>query len=531
MFCSTASWRGDIRVLSTHPTSVFVQTILMKSFCLLACVVSLMMCLGGCAAKYSTSPGPPGTSGLSSIQHIVILVQENRSLDHYLGALRGYWAANGYPDQSFDGLPQFNPVSGAAPLRGPAPATAGCDPNFPPPGGCVFDPNVTISSFHLLTQCVEDPSPSWDEGHRDWDYDDPTGLQPAKMNGFVYAAGEDARNNVPPFHDLNGVRGMGYYDGSDLNYEYFMASNFATSDRWFNPVMSRSQPNHEYLIAATSQGYVYPNGTDSQDQALLTAKTIFEELQDAGISWKIYVDPEGSSCTGPPYNAACLMKLSYVQAFTFGQKIVSQYPQNIAPVSQYFADLQNGTLPQVAEIEPATDAGLDEHPTAAEQYPTNLQSGEEYVATLINGLMQSSSWKNSAFFLTYDEGGGFYDHVPPQPAVSPDGIKPVDLLPNDICTAVTGTGPLCDFTWTGFRVPLVVISPYAKKNYVSHTVADYTAILKFIETRFNLPPLTKRDAAQMDMTEFFDFNAPPWMTPPTPPEQNTSGPCYADHLP
>jgi phospholipase C len=129
----------------------------------------------------------------------------------------------------------------------------------------------------------------------------------------------------------------------------------------------------------------------------------------------------------------------------------------------------------------------------------------------------------------YDEWGGIYDHVPPQPTVSPDGIKPVDLQPGDVCTQVTG--PTCDFLYTGYRVPLIVVSPYAKKNYVSHMVADYTAILKFIETRFTLPALTQRDAAQMDMTEFFDFSNPPWITPPTPPEQNTSGACHLDHLP
>ena len=78
---------------------------------------------------------------------------------------------------------------------------------------------------------------------------------------------------------------------------------------------------------------------------------------------------------------------------------------------------------------------------------------------------------------------------------------------------------------------MIVVSPYAKKNYVSHTVADYTAILKLIETRFKVDALTKRDAAQMDMTEFFNFDSPPWMTPPTTPAQNTTGACYADHLP
>jgi phospholipase C len=470
-----------------------------------------------------------GSNNITVLNHIVFLAQENRSFDHYFGQLRQYWSQNGYPDQSFDGLPQFNPTSGPPPLYGPPPSIPGCNPTSPPPGDCVFDPQNPVTSYHLITQCIENPSPSWNEGHVDWDYNDPTGLSAATLNGFVWTAGHDARAMQPPFNDVDGIRAMGYYEGSDLNYYYFMASNFATSDRWFNPAMTRTQPNRQYLIAGTSQGYAYPLGTDSQDQALLTATTIFQELQNAGITWKIYVDPQGSSCSGPPYDPACLLTLSYVQDFQWGQTIPTLYPQNIAPISQYFTDLQNGTLPQVAQIEPATDAGFDEHPSNSDSEPNDIQHGANYVSSLINGLMTSSSWKDSAFILTYDENGGLYDHVSPQPAVSPDGIKPVDLLPGDICTQTTG--PTCDFVYTGYRIPLVVISPYSNKNYVSHTVADLTAIPKFIETRFNLPSLTKRDAAQMDMTEFFNFNNPVWLTPPSPPVQNTNGPCYLNQLP
>jgi phospholipase C len=494
---------------------------------------SICLFLSGCGAIGHPTPvgsgPPPNSANVTVINHIIFLAQENRSFDHYFGALRGYWAQNGYPDQSFDGLPQFNPSSGAAPLFAPAPAIPGCDPSSPPPADCVFDTNNLIASYHLVTQCIENPSPSWDESHADWAYSDLVGQYPAKLDGFVWTAAHDARAIQPPYKDINGIRAMGYYDGGDLNYYYFMASNFATSDRWFNPVMTRTQPNREYLIAATSQGYAYPQGTDANDMALLTAPTIFEELQTAGVTWKIYVNPQGSSCSGPPYDPACLLKLSYVQNFKFGQTIPSKYPQNIAPISQYFTDLQNGTLPQVAQIETASDAGYDEHPSDLDTTATNIQSGAKYVSSLINGLMTSTSWKDSAFILTYDEFGGLYDHVSPQPAVSPDGIKPVDLLPGDACTVTTG--PICDFIYTGYRVPLIVVSPYTKKNHVSHSKADLTAILKLIETRFNVPALTKRDAAQIDMTEFFDFNNPAWMTPPNPPTQNTNGACYLNKLP
>ena len=510
-----------------------------NSYFFLCCLAVLAFVLSGCSvfnSKQNTSgsggnptPTPPAATLSNSINHIVVLAQENRSFDHYFGALRDYWAKNGYPDQSFDGLPQFNPASGTNPLNGPAPTNPGCDPTSPAPADCTYDANNPVTSFHLVTQCAENPSPAWNESHVDWNYSDAVGTQPAVLNGFVWTAAHDSRTMQPAFTDTDGLRAMGYYTGDDLNYYYFMASKFATSDRWFSPVMSRTNPNRDYLIAATSQGTVYPPGTDAQDQAPLTAKTIFEELQTAGVTWKIYVDPQGSNCSGPPYDPACLLKLSYVQYFAFGQTIPTKYAQNIAPISQYFTDLQNSTLPQVALIEPATDAGLDEHPSDLDSQPSNVQSGAQYVSTLINGLMQSASWKDSVFILTFDEGGGFFDHVSPQPAVNPDGITPKDLQPGDVCT--NSSGPTCNFTYTGYRVPLIVVSPFAKKNYVSHTTTDYTAILKLIETRFNVPALTQRDAAQIDMTEFFDFTNPPWKTPPQPPNQSTTGACDVNQLP
>jgi phospholipase C len=387
-----------------------------------------------------------------------------------------------------------------------------------------------VASYHLITKCVENPSPSWNESHNDWNLSNPV-ASTATNDGFVWTAGHDARNNVPPFNDTNGVRAMGYYDGNDLNYYHFMASSFATSDRWFSPVMTRTDPNRMYLLAATSQGHVYPLNHTNPPAPLLTAKMIFQELQQAGVTWKIYIHPDGSGCASPQ----CLFNLSYIRNFTYGQTILNQFPQNLVSTAQFITDAQNGTLPQVAFIEPASQVGLDEHPSDTDPQPgqpacCSVQEGANYVSTLINALMNGPNWKDSAFILTFDEAGGFYDHVSPQPAVSPDGIKPSDLSPGDICTKVTG--PNCDFTFTGYRVPMFVASPFAKKNFVSHAVADYTATLKLIETRFNLPPLTKRDAAQIDMSkEFFDFAHPSWTTPPKPPAQAMGGACYLDRLP
>ncbi len=324
------------------------------------------------------------------------------------------------------------------------------------------------------------------------------------MRKKVWRCGDARDNPGSAFFDTNGLRAMGYWDGTDLNYDYFMASNFATSDRFFHPVMDRTEINRAYLDAATSGGYALPNGSNPQDTPQLKAQPIFEELQNAGITWKVYINAEGTGCTGPPYDVSCLLRTTDLDGFTYSTYMKSNLAQNIAPISEYYSDLENGTLPQVAEIYAASDAGLDEHGSDSDLHATNVQAGARYTATLVNALMNSSSWEDSAFIFTFDESGGLYDHVPPQPTVSPDGIPPVDLPAGYICTGITG--PTCNFIYTGYRIPLTVISPYAKKNYVSHTVMDSTAILKFIETRFNLPPLTKRDAAQPDMTEFFDFN-------------------------
>jgi len=447
--------------------------------------------LSGCQGLPATDPVSPN-GDLSSINHIIFMVQENRSFDSYFGQLPAYWKANGYPQASeqFDGLP--------------------ADASNPAYNGTTIPGAQTVKAFHLATECTENLSPSWDESHENWNLQFPTASTP-KMDGFVYNAASfaihsNASGANPPLTDTAGVRAMGYYDGSDLNYYYYMASNFATSDRWFSPVMDRTQVNRMYLLAATSQGYAYPPGSNPPaDAHALTVPTIFDALQKAGISWKVYVTDPGATY------------LTQFEPYASGP-----LPANVVPASQFLTDVQSRTLPQVAMIEGGYSSGLDEHPD------NNVQLGAQYVSNFINALMNSPSWTDSVFILTFDEAGGLYDHVPPQPAVNPDGIAPIDLFPNDVCSAQGGAN--CNFNYTGFRVPLIVVSPFTKKNYISHTVADYTAILALIEKRFGVPPLTKRDAAQMDMTEFFDFQSMDWISPPSPPAQATNGVCNSQNL-
>ncbi|MGA2019440.1 MAG: alkaline phosphatase family protein [Candidatus Sulfotelmatobacter sp.] len=506
------------------------------------------------AAETVTATFGP-TNPYAALSHIILFAQENRSLDHYFGAMLSYWSANGYGTngQTFDGLAQFNPpVNGVTP---PAPTVPGCAAGTWS-GSCSPDASDPIVSFHLQSVCMENQSPFWNEAHNQWDYANPTGINmndsAPPLDGFAFTAAYDAGSNG--FMDLEGVRAMGYYDGTDLNYYYFMASNFATSDRWFAPIMSRTQLNRMYLLAATSHGLAYPIGggcppaqcagsTNNGQQ--LSNMTIFEELQNAGISWKIYVDAEdtvnktGQSCsamTGTE-ESACLVENSYINEFQYENTILNNPTllANVQPLTTFQSDAAAGTLPAFALIEPASDAGLDEHPSDSDEYPVNVQSGEAYAANnVINNLMQSQSWSTSALIFTYDEWGGLYDHVPPQPATAPgdgpldpgDPGYPTDLFSTDICAkepGQLGTG-MCSFSWTGYRVPMIVISPFAKQNYVSHDVMDTTAVLAMVEDRFGLSPLTNRDASynsaqttNATMAEFFNFTNPPWMTPPTPP--------------
>ncbi len=429
------------------------------SFLFLVACVSLL----GCGGVPSSLPAPPSQNpgGLKqSLNHIVFMFQENRSFDQYFGQLNSYRASQGAPQDV-----EVNP------------------PNFSNPN---FDNTGTVSVFHLKSVCINNSSPSWNESHVQRNRFDASSLTNAPMDGFVYTAAKFAQDNLLP--DTEGFRAMGYYDASQLNYYYFMATQFATSDHWFSPAPTRTQPNRMYSLAATSVGHAYP-----PDGSGISANTIFHLLEAKGISWKVYLTDATNF----------LKDLGW---FNF----VAAHPDKFVSKDQFFADAQNGTLPAVAMIEPGSQTFLDEHPDR------NPQIGAAYVSSLINALMASPQWKESVFILTFDEAGGQFEHVPPIGTVNPDGIPPQDLRAGDIQG---------DFTITGFRVPLIVVSPFARKNYVSHTPTDYTAILKLIETRFDLPNLTKRDAAQMDMTEFFDFVNPPWMTPPSPPAQKTDSLC------
>jgi phospholipase C len=279
---------------------------------------------------------------------------------------------------------------------------------------------------------------------------------------------------------------MGYYDSGDLPFYYNLFNTFAIGDRYFCSVLSQTFPNRFYLLAGTSFGHIRndvplpPAGNPLTD---FSQKTIFEELDAAGVSWKVYFN-----------------EVPFAAIFGY----VRQHPQNLAPLPLYFVDALLGTLPQVAFVDPIflglVNVENDEHP------PTNVQMGELFSSLVITALFKGQAWSSSALFLTYDEHGGFYDHAPPPSACPPDDIPPM-LQSGD-----TPGG----FDNYGIRVPVAVVSPFAKSHFVSHEVHDHTSIIKFIETRFHLPTLTNRDANADPMLEFFDFAAasPPFASAP-----------------
>src|SRR6266481_592658 len=443
-------------------------------------------------------PPPPINGDLNKLNHIIFMAQENRSFDHYFGHLGDYRASLGLTP-GIDGTP-----AGAA---NPA------------------DDGSLITAFHLQTMCIENTSAAWATSHINFNRFSLSSNTPT-MDGFVVEGAAGAMGGGG--NDTIGKRVMGFYDSGDLISHYFLAAQFATSDRWFAPAPVETEPNRMYLVASTSVGHAHKPVNPVQ------ANTIFDLLDQKGITWKIYIT-----------DTTMDTELGFFQGF------FTRHPNSFFPISQYFTDLQNNTLPQVAYIDPGFKTGQDEHPGVGE----SIQVGAAFTTSLITALMNSSSWKDSAFIMAFDEGGGMYDHVAsmvngqqifeidgpstgapvttvgPYPGdataqhvPNPDGIPPQDLFTSN------PPDPPGDFDRTGFRVPMIVISPFSKKNYVSHTPADSTAILKMIETRFGLPSLTKRDAIQIDMSEFFDTVNVPWATPPTVPGQPTNGPCY-DGLP
>jgi phospholipase C len=403
----------------------------------------------GNTAKSSATVTVVASGDPNQIKHVILMTQENRTLDNYFGMFDTYRAMEGL-NGTFDGLPKD--------------AQGNFTVAIPDHVGNLIKP------YHLQTPCNENVPPSWNQSHTD--------VNGGKMDQFLIKAQSTT-------NDPNGHRAIGYFDWTDLPFYYEAAAQFGTSDRYFSSLLGPTVPNRMYLFTATSFGHIH---SDLWPEGGWTQPTIFQRLREAGISFRYYYQDDS-------------VFLAQFNDWPIDQSFVY-------PISRYFQDIQNpATLPQVIFIERGEHINNDEHPN------NNVQNGAAFVASTITALMASPSWKESAYILNYDEGGGMYDHVPPVPITVPDDIAPIKIK---------GDAP-GGFDVSGFRVPIVVMSPFSKPHFVSHTVRDHTAVLKFIEERFGLAPLTRRDAASPSMWEFFDLSSAPFMTPPTLPAQPASG--------
>jgi phospholipase C len=469
--------------------------------------------------------------GIHKVKHVIVVMLENHSFDNYFGALA-----------YAPGTPYHRPTGRGA---------AGCGANdhrcvdglscevdaagtFQCSNANLDDDGSTVTSFHDPNRCVQpDMDHEWDSAHREANFDHPNATRSqAPMNGFVRV------NDVAEQPD-NGVESalddetMGFYNQHEIPFYYDLAQHFAISDRFFAPILGPTFPNRAYLLAATSFGHV--SGSDQLprgDGYRPITGTIFDLLDRNGVSWADYFHdvPAGAS-------------------FRLFSALIDPH---FFPVLVFLAQAAGiGELPAVSFVDPGF--GLlgkltenDEHP------PTDIQRGQAFVSQVVNAVRNGPFWKDSVIFIVYDENGGFYDHVTPPPAVAPDAIQPgqcadlsnppaslspgggaecSDNLKGDPNTSVVDAIKLCPalaanpagpypagcakFDQYGARVPFIAVSPFSRPQYVSHTIADHTSILAFIETAFlsdahgGRQHLTERDRHADNLLDLFDFARAP----------------------
>ncbi len=378
-------------------------------------------------AEPPAAAGDNGPETSTPIKHFIFLMQENHSFDNYFGTYPG---ADGFPEDTCIPVDPFDATS-----------------------------RECVPPFHIGDNEVQLDDPDHSDKTHILQYNE------GRMDGFVYALNK--RNQ-------DGRLAMGYYDDRDLPYHWNIADNFVLFDRFFSSAAGGSFINHLYWVAAAPG----VDENESNPQAVLArTATIFDRLEEAGIEWKFYIqnyEPELTYRTVAQFPGNRASQVVWAPLLNFDRFLDDPaLNSRIVDLEEYYADLANGTLPAVAFMVPS---GPSEHP------PSNLISGQRFIRSLLQALMQSEYWEKTAFLWAYDDWGGWYDHVPP---------------------------PQIDEFGYGFRVPALLVSAYAKKGYVDNTTLDYTSALKFIEENWGLAPLAERDAQANSLSNAFDFDKPP----------------------
>jgi phospholipase C len=408
--------------------------------------IVIMLLLSGCGGSGTNTPAsltPVTPNG--PIKHIVFFIKENRTFDDYFGTYPG---ANGATTAT-DSMGQVVPLHHQADQI----------------------PDIDHSS--------EGARSAWDNG---------------KMDRFNLLHSNKRRNGtLPNPNDPYGNNSLTQLYQSDIPNYWTYAHNFVLGDQMFSSLMGPSFPNHLYTVAAQSGGAIdnprtdknigslgnaskgwgcdVPNqtvkveqstGSVSFQEACFNFQTLADELDARHFSWRYYAPPSGASgYIWSTFNA--IKHIRYGPDWKF-----------VVPTQQFMSDAASGRLPTVSWI--VTPAQVSEHP------PASVCVGENWTVQMLNALMQGPDWSSTAVFLTWDDFGGFYDHVPPQQI---------------------------DNYGLGFRVPLLVISPYAKKGFIDHTQFEFSSMLHFAEDELGLPTLTTRDKGANDMMDAFDFSQSP----------------------
>jgi phospholipase C len=396
----------------------------------------------------------PSCGTLGDVEHVVILVQENRSFDHYFGCYRG---VRGFADPRALRLTDGSGLSVFA------------QPGYP--GGYHGD---HLYPFHLNSysngECTNDIDHSWGPQHSYW--------HGGRLDGFV--TGHLAVDGAG-----NGPLTMGYYNRSDLQFYYALADAFTLCDGYFCSVIGPTDPNRLYTMSAwldpagTQGGPILStSSTRVERYQTLSWTTMPEQLQARGISWKVYGSVDGDYGD----NVLPYFKQYWSNPLLNANAMTPQYPAG------FQADVAAGALPQVSWV--LAPLISSEHPPAPEIF------GESVAA-------HPALWAKTALFITYDENGGFFDHVPPPVPTSatPGEYLTVRPLPAD---AGGVSGPI----GLGFRVPMLVVSPFSRGGFVCHDTFDHTSTLRFLETRFGaeVPNLSRwRRSATGDLTSAFNF--------------------------
>ncbi|RYE85458.1 MAG: hypothetical protein EOO75_16960, partial [Myxococcales bacterium] len=296
---------------------------------------------------------------------------------------------------------------------------------------------TTETIREMSSYCIADTAHGWGGVHEQ--------VNGGKMDGFVTSNEKEGQD---------GARALAYLTPAMAPMGYFLAQTFAISDRHFSSMLGPTWPNRMFFYAASSFGLTNNSLTGDNHDNLL------EQLSKRGVGWKVYkTDTPGTAM--------------------FIGTLLGHKEQNV-PVARFFEDAAAGTLPAVSYVDPGLVG--NEARQSSQHPPANHQHGEQFFHDVVKAVTGSPQWARTALIITYDEHGGFYDHVVPPAACPPDDAPP------------SSGGHLGGFDQYGVRVPLLVISPFAKKGHVSHVVTDHTSITRLVQLRYQLPALSRRDA-------------------------------------